>query len=99
MRNEEIGQAEVALQLGQQVDDLRAHAHVEGRDWFVGNDELGTEREGSGDADALALTSAEFVGEAVQDGFVEAYGVEQFDYTWAEIALRSTGQPGAAVPT
>ena len=87
MRDEEIGQAEVALQLREQVDDLRAHADVESRDWFVGHDELRTQRQGAGDANALALPSAEFMGEALQDGFVEADGAEKFDDAGANSTL------------
>src|ERR1700730_7815111 len=74
--DEEIGQAEVALELGEEVYDLRADADIEGGDWFVGDDEPGTQREGAGDADALALSAAEFVGEAAQDGLVEADGAD-----------------------
>ena len=61
MRDEEVGEAEVALQLCEQVDDLRADADVEGGDGLVAHDEFGAEREGAGDADALALASGEFV--------------------------------------
>ncbi len=88
VRDEQIRQAEVALQLGEQVDDLRADADVEGGDRFVGHDEFGTQREGAGDADALALSSAEFVGEALQDGFVEADGAQEFDDAGADPGFR-----------
>ena len=45
--------------------DLRLDRHVEGRDRLVGDDELGLEREGAGDADALALAAGELMGVAV----------------------------------
>ena len=93
MRNEKIGQAEVALQLREQVDDLRAHADVERGNGFVGHNEFGTQSESAGDADALALSSAEFVGETVEDRFVEADGAEEFDDAGAEtLALRKTAK-------
>ena len=78
VRNEEVGEPEVALKLLEQVDDLGAHADVERRDGFVGHDELGAEGEGAGDADALALSAAEFVGEPAGGGLVHADGAEQF---------------------
>jgi hypothetical protein len=74
VRDEKIGQSKIALQLREQVDDLRAYANVERGDWLVGHDEFGVQRQSAGDADALALSSAEFVGKALQDGFVEADG-------------------------
>jgi hypothetical protein len=46
------------------------------------------QREGAGNANALALSSAEFVGEALQDGFVEADGAEEFDDAGASSIFR-----------
>src|SRR6202051_3779183 len=57
MRDEKVGQAEVALQLGQQVHDLCAHADIERGDWFVAHDEIWPEGESAGDAEALALSA------------------------------------------
>lgn len=45
VRDEEIGEAEVALQLGKQVDDLGSDADVEGGDGFVGDNELWLENQ------------------------------------------------------
>ncbi len=77
VRDEQVGQAEFALQLGQQVDDLRSDANVEGGDGFIGDDEFWAKCEGASDSDALPLPSAEFVREPGQDGLVEADGAEQ----------------------
>src|SRR5271165_5162035 len=55
MRDKKISQAEVALQLGEQVDDLRAHADVQRGDRFVRHDEFWTQRQRIGIARALAL--------------------------------------------
>ncbi len=57
--DEEIGQAELALQVREQVDDLRAHRDVERRDRLVGNDEFRRDRERARDPDALALAAGE----------------------------------------
>jgi hypothetical protein len=35
MRDEDVGQAQVALQAAEQVEDLRLHGHVQGGDGFV----------------------------------------------------------------
>ncbi len=78
VRDEQIGQAEVALQLRQQVDDLRSDADVEGGNRFVAHNELRPQREGAGDADALALSAGEFVRIARACRFVEAHGAQQF---------------------
>lgn len=55
MRDEQISQAVFALRAAHQVDDLRAHAHVEDRDRLVEDEQPGPEGEGAGDVDALAL--------------------------------------------
>src|SRR3954468_11814699 len=61
VRDEEQGDAAFALQVLQQVDDLGAHRHVERADRFVADQQARFDREGAGDADALALAAAEFV--------------------------------------
>ena len=59
--DEEIGEAELLLQVDQQVEHLRLHRDVERRDRLVGDDQLGIDRERPGDAEALALAAGEFV--------------------------------------
>jgi hypothetical protein len=54
------------------------------------------QREGAGNANALALSSAEFVGEALQDGFVEADGAEQCDDAGANSSFRVSASMGGA---
>ena len=95
MRDEQIGQAEVALQLCQKVHDLRSYTDVERGDWFVAHDELWPKGEGAGDTDALALSPGELVGVARAGGFVQAYGAQQLGDASIEVELRSTGRPGA----
>ena len=63
--DEDVGEAELVLQVLEQVDDLRLDRHVEGGDRLVADDELGLERERAGDADALALAAGELVRVAV----------------------------------
>ena len=61
VRNEEIGNAELVLQVLQQVDDLRLDRDVERRHRFVGDDQARLDRQRARDADALALPAAELV--------------------------------------
>ena len=66
VRDEEVRQAEAALQLLEQVDDLRPDRHVERRHRLVEHDQLRVERERARDADALALAARELVRVAVR---------------------------------
>ena len=63
--DEDDRQPQLALQLGEQVDDLRLDRDVEGRDGLVGHHELRLQGDGARDADALALAAGELVREAV----------------------------------
>jgi hypothetical protein len=59
--DEEVAEALLVLEAAEQVDDLRLHRDVEGRHRFIADDQAGVERQGAGDADALALATGEFV--------------------------------------
>src|ERR1700758_4686831 len=104
MRDKQVSETELALELREQIDDLSAYAHVEGRDGFVTDDEFGTQGERAGDPDALALSTRKFVRIARARGFVEAYSMEQFGDPGGNVELRSVDsaqgrRPRAAVPT
>ena len=62
MGDDEIGEAELALQPRHQVQDLALDRDVEARRRLVGDDELGREGDGPGDADAARLAAGELVG-------------------------------------
>src|SRR5258705_964 len=57
--DEQQREAELALQILQQVDDLRLDRNVERRDRLVANNQFGLLRERPGDADALALPAVD----------------------------------------
>ena len=59
--DEEIGEVVLRLQVAQQVDDLRLHAHVERRGRLVEHDEARLQHHGAGDGDALPLAAGEFM--------------------------------------
>ena len=65
VRDEDDRQPEVALEVAQQVEDLRLDRDVEGGDRLVGDDQLRLERERAGHADALPLAAGELVRVAV----------------------------------
>ena len=68
---------ESVLQVLEQVDHAGLDRHVEGRHRLVEHQHGGLEREGPGDADALALPAGELVREAVAVLGVEADQLEQ----------------------
>jgi hypothetical protein len=61
VRHEQIGQAELILQIRQQVDDLRLYRDIKCRDRFVGDDQFGSQRQRARDADPLSLPAGELV--------------------------------------
>ncbi len=65
------------LQIAQQIQHLRLNRDIQRRDRLVGDDELRVERERAGDADALALATAELVRIAVDHIRVQADDLEQ----------------------
>jgi hypothetical protein len=55
MRDEQVGEPLLALQVEQQVQYLGLNRNVEGGHWFIANDEGRTDGQCAGDAEALAL--------------------------------------------
>ena len=66
--DEQHRQPEVALQVGEQLDDRRLHEHVERRRDLVADEHVGLAHQGPGDGDALALAPGQLVGVAVGVG-------------------------------
>ncbi len=62
MRDEQVSETELVLQILQQIEYLGLNRHVECRDGFVEDDELRFECECASDADALSLPAGELVG-------------------------------------
>ena len=63
--DEEIGEAEVAAQLGQKVQDLRLHRDVERAGRLVAHHDARAQHQGAGDGDALALAARQLGRQAV----------------------------------
>jgi hypothetical protein len=77
VRDEHVGQAELALQAEQQVDDLGLDRDVERAQRLVADDEARLGRQRPGDADALALAAAELARQALGGLGAEADEIEQ----------------------
>ena len=77
VRDEDVGEPEVALQVLEQVEDLRLHGDVERGDRLVADDQLRVDSECAGDADPLPLPAGELVREAVVVLRVQPDDVEQ----------------------
>ena len=61
VRDEHVREAELVLQVLEQVDDAGLDRHVERGHRLVEHDAARVERERAGDADALALAAGELV--------------------------------------
>ena len=70
--DKEVSKVELFLKIHEEVDDLGLDRDIEGTDRFVADDKFRFDGEGAGNADALALASAKFVGESAGVGRVEA---------------------------
>ena len=85
---------EAILKAAEDVEDLCLDGDVQGGNRLVGNDKLGLAGEGAGDADALALASAELMGKAIGLGGVEADVLEKLVDMAADFA-RAAHAPDA----
>src|SRR6266545_416634 len=77
VRDEEVREVELPLEIFQQVEDLRLDRDVESRYRLVADDQPGIESECARHSDALALAAGELVRVAVDEVRVEADDFEQ----------------------
>ena len=77
MRDEQVAEIEVALQVAHQVDHLRLDRDVQGRDRLVGDQQLRVQDQSARDADALALAARKLVRVARHRLDAQAHLVEQ----------------------
>ena len=80
VRDEQVGELELLLQLLEEVDDLRLDRDVERGHRLVRNDEVRVERERARQADALALTAGELVRVAPSSVLRQADDAEQLSH-------------------
>ena len=83
--DEQHGHAHLALQLLQQLEDLRLDGHVERRRRLVGDQQVGLVGERHGDHDALALAARQLVREGIEPLFriADADLVQQLQHAHA----------------
>ena len=74
VRDEDVREAELPLQILEQVDDLRLDGDVEGGHGLVADDQLGMQRERPSHTDTLPLPTGELRGKAV-----EVFGIQADD--------------------
>ncbi len=74
---EEVGEAELIAQIGQEVQDLGAHREVESAYCLVAYQHTRVQREGAGNRDSLPLSPGEGMGVAVEDVVAQADGAEK----------------------
>jgi AcrR family transcriptional regulator len=78
VRDEEQRHPPVALELGEQVEDLGLDRDVERADRFVAHQQLGDAGQGAGDRHALALAAGQLTRPPAEQAVREADLVEQF---------------------
>ncbi len=64
MADEQVGDTMAALQVDQQIDNLRLYRYVEGRNGLIGYHEPWFSCQSAGDTDALSLPTGEFMRQA-----------------------------------
>ena len=79
MRDEDIGEVVLLLQLVEEVEHLRLHRHVEGGHGLVADDEPRVDGQGAGDGDALPLSARELVRVTVEMALVQAHPFQNLD--------------------
>ena len=85
VRDEEVGEAALLLQLVQQVQDLRLHRDVERAGRLVEHDQVRVERQRAGDRDALPLPAGELVRVAVEVLPAEPDLLQQLDHAFGQV--------------
>src|SRR3954471_1731541 len=87
MRDEKVRQSKLALQICQQVHDLRTYAHVERRDGLIEHDEPRLQRKRSCDSYALALSSGKLVWITIECTFLKPHRLEKLSGPRSTLAV------------
>src|SRR5258708_2442204 len=96
MRDEDVREVEIPLQLHQQIQHLRLDRHIQSGDRLISHYELWIDYEGTRDADALPLTTRELVGIPRRSLGPEAYQLEHL--THARVPPCATSQAMCGQP-
>ena len=85
VRDEDVGEPELVLEVVEEVDDLGLDRHVERGDRLVGDDQPRIQGERTRDADPLSLPARELVWIAVDVGRGEADYLQEPPHTPANL--------------
>src|SRR5438876_10980189 len=77
MRNEQVGQSKLLLEISQQIDDLRLDRDVQRGDRFVCNNKFWFKRQRPRDTDYLPLSAAELVRIPVHHGGIQVHNIQK----------------------
>ena len=91
MRNEQVGQSKLLLEISQQIDDLRLDRDVQRGDRFVCNNKFWFKRQRPRDTDSLPLSAAELVRIPVHHGGIQAHNIQKVGDP--VLSLQAAGQP------
>jgi hypothetical protein len=92
MGDEKRRNTEVLLKIHEQVQDLRLHAHVEGADGLVRDDEFGLGCERRCDTDPLTLTAGQASGKPIDELAIEPDAREKIEHSPIAIRRRSNAK-------
>ena len=73
VRDEEVGEAEVFLEVVEKIENLRLNGNIQSADWFVAHDKFRGDGQGAGDADTLTLSPGKFMGVTVGVFWIQTY--------------------------
>ena len=93
--DEEIGEAELVLQVAHQIEDLRLHRNIERRGRLVADDELGFGGQRARDRDPLPLAAGKFMRIFPAVVGVQADQAQQFADARLDVALALDQVEGA----
>ena len=77
VRDEQIAEMKLPLQIQQQVEHLALNRNIERRNGFVGDNEIRIDCECACDADALSLTTRKLVRVSFDETLAESDSLEQ----------------------
>ncbi len=86
--DEQVGDAELLLQLLEEVEDAGLNRHVERGHRLVEDDDFRLERDGAGDADALALPAAQLMRPAFGDVLRQLHQFDQLAHPLLDFGAR-----------
>src|SRR5437762_1456324 len=90
VRDEQVGQPKLLLEIGEQVDDLRLNRNVQSGDRFTGHNQFRLQRQRSSDADSLPLPAAELMRIPIHHRRIQSHRLQQVGNVM--FAFRSTRQ-------